>query len=743
MSADRLVGFREPELCKAAESLYSSPIVCDKDQLTVLQLSDVHFNNEGSFRFKRAPGTPDAPSLATKVSEALSSAGLKLDAVIISGDFAFKDTHNELETYAKKELDALRDQLGIPFQRWIVIPGNHDISWGAEKYAKASGDRSSIYPDKTKDYFGYVYRRIQLEKASPLADELKKWESDSEDDWKSNPIRHYMPSYAAFQLKSGQFVEIHGYNSCLVEGADWPGIGFIGNGQPKLFEFLSGLKAASAPIKIGVLHHHVKEVSRIVKLPEGDVAARMEFSLIADSRALIDKLIANGYSMLLHGHQHQPFISQETRPCYGSDPASDTWHRDYLDEKILIFGAGSVSFWPPDDTRTDNAFFVHQIDNQDHTVTTWNFTMGAGDDQFQRREPCRQFLRGSFTPEFIRKRLGIALTRVEKANFAAGDVKVPQPCDTVDRMLGNSVHEILAAIGALTRNGEKYDLSLLLTQPGDDRNRGGTANLPARFANLLRLALEFKHPLFPSYWTLPPNREEQPHIFNTIRWASLNLAQGILKKDSQKFFTDARFEKQVLNEYPGDMELPHEFCPARYFVGCVVVRQAASKRIELLLRSNDEWRAKLLPVIEISDLKQKQWEGGTTDSKSALARPVFAGIISPNAGCEIVELPSGADRVEKKQISPSKGVWNHYLFNLCFMKFDASARKALGKDESFTFVPIDEIREIWEGAAKESEQGNKWLEDPVMRAAVANRKLITKVLDLLKNPDPNWFYELN
>lgn len=744
MGSGPIVGFQEKDLRQAAEQLkWPSPIKVSKDKLTILHLSDLHFDFAGgAFRFAKAPGNSDAPSLANKIFEALSSAGLLPDVIIPSGDFGFRQTHLELQNHAKREMDALQLALNVPYQRWIVVPGNHDIDWGSEKYDKT--DKAPVYPGKTRDYFEYVYRRVEMAKECVFQKRLNGWSSDSDDDWKADPLRHYMPSYGAFELDSGQLIEIHGYNSCMVEGADWPGIGFIGDGQPRFFEYLSGPATSDSRIKIAVLHHHVKEVSTIISLPDdADVGKRMSFSLIADSRRLLDRLIRNGYGMLLHGHQHQPFMSQETLPCYGTDPSNDHWYRDYVDEKLLIFGAGSVSFWPSGSEQPyASAFFVHQID-ADRTVTTWNFTMGAGLDKFQLREPCKQVLRGSFTPGFIGKRLRNSLTLIEKVDPAQGAVKLPEPCEAVDRVLSNGLQGLLEAIGALTHNGQTYDLNLQPAQPGDDRDRGRTTNLPARFANLLRMALQYKVPLFPDYWILPPYREAQPHIFNLIRWASLNLAQGILGSNAQKYFEYVGFERQVLSEYPAEMELPSDLCPPRWFVCCVVVRRKAGGAVELLLRHNGEWKAKLLPVIEISESKHQQWQAGKKDAKLALARPVFAGIIAAKAQCDIVEFAPEIAKIERKQISPSKGVWDHYLFNMCFMKFDASARSAIDQEDSLTFFSVDEIRNKWDAAIKEADNGElTWLQDPMKRAAIANRKLIEAVLKLLEKPDPNWFYEL-
>jgi 3',5'-cyclic AMP phosphodiesterase CpdA len=734
---DSVTYFPQSSLDETAKSLISEPVEIKKQDLTILHLSDLHFGD--SFRFKPRSGA----SLAERIKKALEKKNLIADAVVLSGDFGDKQPGEELDD-AKKQLDQLRKSLDILPDRWIVIPGNHDINWVKEKFALNKGANPvEAHLSGTTDYFEYIYRPIQLGRKCSLTSKLKsKWSRPDDEKWKNDPIRHFMPSCATFRLDSGGLIEIHGFNSCLVEGSKWPGMGYVGKDQLDLFDKISQLQLQPKHLKIAVLHHHVKEVSKVFQLPGEDISKEMRFSLIADARWFLDELIAKQYGMLLHGHQHEPFISHEVRSCFGSD--DQTWNRDFIDERLVVFGAGSVS---REDPGLTNSFFVYRIEN-DGIVEAWNFSLGPGlhdDFAVKSTQSCRQALRNCLIPEAIRKRVGGRLAYVESIK-PDDKIGIPKDCDPVEGVIGRSLHEILAATGALKREGEDYRLNMPPKEETDENNRGRSNKLPVRFASLLRLALEYHSPLFGNAddWLLPQNREAQPHIFNLIRWASLNLAKGILGSEFYGYFKGS-FEKKVLSEYPAEMRLPPDICLPRYFVGCVVVRRAKNDSIELLLRHNDEWDAWLLPVIELKDYKYKQeWKEGTSASRLALARSVFTEIISTTDRCNIVEFPSKSATIDKKQISPSKGVWNHYSFALCFMKCDAPAQAALDRCKYLSFKQINEIKKTWDAAAKEAEQGGgDWLKDPEKRAAVANRILIQTVLDVLDKPDEKWFYKLD
>ena len=96
--------------------------------MLLLHLSDLHFGNKNRF----ADDAPDELSkafyraLKTAVEEIGDDSQISL--VVITGDVAESGLPSEFR-YARVFLGSLADQLALRPERFVIVPGNHDISW--------------------------------------------------------------------------------------------------------------------------------------------------------------------------------------------------------------------------------------------------------------------------------------------------------------------------------------------------------------------------------------------------------------------------------------------------------------------------------------------------------------------------------------------------------------------------------------------------------------------------------------
>ncbi len=100
--------------------------------ILLLHLSDLHFGPHGRFLGE------DPDRLGKGFHRALAAAqrGLRLerkvDLVIVTGDVAEAGKPSELKQ-GRQFLSALGGELGLPPERFVFVPGNHDVNWASCK----------------------------------------------------------------------------------------------------------------------------------------------------------------------------------------------------------------------------------------------------------------------------------------------------------------------------------------------------------------------------------------------------------------------------------------------------------------------------------------------------------------------------------------------------------------------------------------------------------------------------------
>ena len=94
----------------------------------LLHMSDLHFGPHSRFDTKDPAGL--ARSTAESIRHATSSANVHepVDAIVVTGDVTEAGTAPQFAD-AQRFLEGIGGKLGVPHERIVVVPGNHDVSW--------------------------------------------------------------------------------------------------------------------------------------------------------------------------------------------------------------------------------------------------------------------------------------------------------------------------------------------------------------------------------------------------------------------------------------------------------------------------------------------------------------------------------------------------------------------------------------------------------------------------------------
>lgn len=250
----------------------------------LLHLSDIHFGRDHTFTSKSGiPASATGTLLDILVAD-YQKREERPDVVVISGDMSSTAQRTEFDE-ASSFLAELLKRFEIDTNRLLVVPGNHDVLWGR-------GDCDASHAE----YEAFASRLYK----KPVGDLV-------------------CPS-----IRIGD-VYLLGLDSTRVEQPDHGGIGFIGKDQLHKAHRKVIEEGQDARVRILVVHHHLLPVAWSEKLPSD-----YPTSITLDAAALLAWAQDNGFTAILHGHQHQPYLT--------------TFH--YADRKggpFIVSGAPSAS----------------------------------------------------------------------------------------------------------------------------------------------------------------------------------------------------------------------------------------------------------------------------------------------------------------------------------------------------------------------------------------------------------------
>lgn len=287
------------------------PRIFESDSNYLAFFSDLHLSEDHhAFALEPAAGNPDLVTvLDDDVRTGLSD--VRPAAVVLSGDLTWRANTSEFEL-ARQFVSKLRSAWDLSLEHQVLaIPGNHDIT-----HVEADPDTPLIdapEPGQVADEGAEAAYRAFVSQAL-------KFNANS-----------FMSMGRRILLANGVPVDVLALNSCRLEQAAYAGYGFVGRDQviAAFSEMGWRVGGESGPrLRVLVLHHHVLPVVPLERLGAD------RYSLTLDAGELLHVALEYGVDLIVHGHQHQPFVGTFSRAVPGS-PYSPR-------RRVVAHGAGSI-----------------------------------------------------------------------------------------------------------------------------------------------------------------------------------------------------------------------------------------------------------------------------------------------------------------------------------------------------------------------------------------------------------------
>jgi predicted phosphodiesterase len=233
--------------------------------------------------------------------------------LVISGDLTTKYSPKEY-FQAKKFIKEVQDLFKLKDENVCIVPGNHDVSLPKRRKAFDNKDLPPyFYEEEFRKKMGA--RLIREEAGKPYT-------------WGFYPeLRLIIFGFDSNILVPEDIknftLDSELFEQCLMSGR-------IGKEQLDLYEnFCSTMEEDTDDFdkitKIAVLHHHV------IPIPSEEIKA---FNILTDAGSFLEKLAQTDIDMILHGHEHCPFIAKIQYNMGLED--------EYKEKDMLILGAGSA-----------------------------------------------------------------------------------------------------------------------------------------------------------------------------------------------------------------------------------------------------------------------------------------------------------------------------------------------------------------------------------------------------------------
>lgn len=219
-------------------------------------------------------------TLAESIANALD--GRRIGLVVVTGDFTFTGAEKEYRE-AEVFLRRLAGIWSLDMDRFVIVPGNHDIQWTKnEKYDE--GAAVNIAPPEAQEQYRSFYKRL--------------FEHD---------LTALFAMGRRFVLPCGLTLEICGLNSSSLEqGKDFlAGMGRIQqNSFIAVANELGWRQADSLSLRVLALHHHLALTDNL----EEPSSYYRGFGIAIDAPRIQRLAAQQGVQLALHGHKHRVFV---------------------------------------------------------------------------------------------------------------------------------------------------------------------------------------------------------------------------------------------------------------------------------------------------------------------------------------------------------------------------------------------------------------------------------------------------
>lgn len=274
-----------------------------------LHLSDLHFGANHGFRNELA--TPKTGKTAKeRLSDSLLADLETLDVlsdialVWVTGDVTWAGEVHEFAN-SVEFLRTLRRRLGLHRAQVSLVPGNHDIEWRRAGTEEIDPNAELNFSDFCQKVYGVP------------------------------PVSSFLRCHT-FDVGGKNFTVI-GLNSCRIESEENAGLGFVGREQLRELANFLGERKRSDERRVALVHHHLVPVNHQEEIEW----TRKKVSLMLDAEGVIRTLLGMDVDLVVHGHQHQPFVSREWRMVPDFVCPLTGEKRD-LEEQLTIVGGGSA-----------------------------------------------------------------------------------------------------------------------------------------------------------------------------------------------------------------------------------------------------------------------------------------------------------------------------------------------------------------------------------------------------------------
>ena len=270
----------------------------------ILHLSDLHFGPSHGWRAPQSSSGTVAEAIATDLTRLEDP--VRVGIVAITGDlWTLGDTRGP--EALRRFVEDLRGRLALEASSFVFVPGNHDIHW--------AGDDSGVYGYEPQTPYRQAYHLIL-----------------------GHPALQSLCELRYFRLPEGTVIRIAALDSCRFHTREVHSFGWVGDDAfGPLFSRIASDSLTESSVNLAVLHHHLIPAyySGRPLTDEG-----LSASLALDSEPLIREMLRNKIKVVLHGHQHHPFISREAR-VYDREGLGQT-QRVGEDQYVYVIGCGST-----------------------------------------------------------------------------------------------------------------------------------------------------------------------------------------------------------------------------------------------------------------------------------------------------------------------------------------------------------------------------------------------------------------
>lgn len=278
-----------------------------KQPSKLLWLSDLHFSIGDHHRFP-LKNYQDEKTLAHQLEKAVEEKENKsLGGIIVSGDLTWKADPDEYD-YAQSFLENCVSWSHLDWYDFLICPGNHDLAFSDDPADKDQPVKMAS--DVATKGYRELYNQLFFQQPND-----------------------YLASGRRYLLGNSFPVEVVGLNSSLLQQEEdlFQGNGFLGDDQLSAVKKEMEWDETDDPraMRIVVVHHHVIPVNYRLKAVRG-----RSYSVVLDAEAMIRWALDCKVDLILHGHMHEPFYTELTRPRRFYDANENM-------QEIAVLGMGS------------------------------------------------------------------------------------------------------------------------------------------------------------------------------------------------------------------------------------------------------------------------------------------------------------------------------------------------------------------------------------------------------------------